>query len=93
MSRGVKLTKGAFSRDFAERLTDYYRSADPGGRYAERKLRQWERDSRVVLYDAEKESRPIGWVVYRPDASAVEEIILRKGTVQGKGWKAPSSTP
>ena len=44
MSQGVTLAKGSFSKDFAERLTDYYRFADPDGRYAERKLRQWEGD-------------------------------------------------
>ena len=78
MSQGVTLSKGSFSKDFAERLTDYYRSADPDGRYAERKLRHWEGDGRVVLYEAKKESRPVGWVVYRPDSSVIEEIIVRK---------------
>ncbi len=78
MSQGVTLAKGFFSKDFAERLTDYYRFADPDGRYAERKLRHWEGDGRVVLYEAKKESRPVGWVVYRPDSSTIEEIIVRK---------------
>jgi uncharacterized protein (DUF362 family) len=78
MSQGITLAKGPFSKDFAERLIDYYRFADPDGRYAERKLRHWEGDSRVVLYEAKKESRPVGWVVYRPDSSTIEEIIVRK---------------
>ena len=78
MSQGVTLSKGSFSKDFAERLTDYYRSADPDGRYAERKLRHWEGDGSVVLYEAKKESRPVGWVVYRPDSSVIEEIIVQK---------------
>ena len=78
MSQGVTLSKGSFSKDFAQRLTDYYRSADPDGRYAERKLQDWESDGRVVLYEAKKESRPVGWVVYRPDSSVIEEIIVRK---------------
>ncbi len=78
MSQGITLAKGSFSKDFAERLTDYYRFADPDGRYAERKLRHWEGDGRVVLYEAKKESRPVGWVVYRPDSSTIEEIIVRK---------------
>ena len=78
MSQGVTLAKGSFSKEFAERLTDYYRFADPHGRYAERKLRHWEGDGRVVLYEAKKESMPVGWVVYRPDSSAIEEIIVRK---------------
>jgi len=85
MSQGVILAKGSFSKDFAERLTDYYRFADPDGRYAERKLRQWEADGRVVLYEAKRESRPVGWVVYRPDSSAIEEIIVRKDDAAGEG--------
>jgi uncharacterized protein (DUF362 family) len=78
MPQGVTLSKGSFSKDFAERLTEYYRSADPDGRYAERKLRHWEGDGRVVLYEAKKESWLVGWVVYRPDSSVIEEIIVRK---------------
>ncbi|MCJ7593914.1 MAG: DUF362 domain-containing protein [Desulfobacterales bacterium] len=85
MSQGVTLAKGSFSKDFREHLTDYYRFADPDGRYAERKLRQWENDGRVVLYEAKRESRPVGWVVYRPDSSAIEEIIVRKDEAEEGG--------
>jgi len=85
MSQGITLTKGSFSKDFAARLTDYYRFADPDGRYAERRLRQWEGDSGIVLYEAKKESKPIGWVVYRPDSSTIEEILLQKGEATGQG--------
>jgi uncharacterized protein (DUF362 family) len=85
MSQGVTLAKGSFSKDFAGCLSDYYRFADPDGRYAERKLRQWEGDGRVVLYEANRDSRPVGWVVYRPDSSAIEEIIVRKDSAVGEG--------
>ena len=83
MSQGVTLAKGSFSKDFAEALTDYYRFADTDGSYAERKLQQWEADAGVVLYEAKRESRPVGWVVYRPDSSTIEEIILRKDEPAG----------
>ena len=85
MSQGVTLAKGSFSKDFAEALTDYYQSADTDGSYAERKLQQWEADAGVVLYEAKRESRPVGWVVYRPDSSTIEEIILRKDEPAGEG--------
>jgi uncharacterized protein (DUF362 family) len=78
MSQAVTLAKGSFKKDFAERLTDYYRFVDPDGRYAEGRLRQWKGDGRVVLYEAKRESKPVGWLVYRLDRSAIEEIILRK---------------
>ncbi|MBP1740593.1 MAG: hypothetical protein H6Q48_2886 [Deltaproteobacteria bacterium] len=85
MSQGITLAKGPYSKSFAERLTDYYRFADPDGRYAEVRLRHWEGDGRVVLYEAKKESRPVGWVVYRPDSSTIEELILRKEETPRKG--------
>jgi uncharacterized protein (DUF362 family) len=85
MSRGVTLAKGSFSKDFSKGLTDYYRFADPDGRYAERKLRQWDSDGRVVVYEAKQESRAVGWVVYRPDSSAIEEIIVRKDDAAEEG--------
>jgi len=78
MSQGITLAKGRFSKDFAERLTDYYRFAGRDGRYAESKFRDWQGDGRVVLYEAKKGAMPVGWVVYRPDSSAIEEIIVRK---------------
>jgi uncharacterized protein (DUF362 family) len=78
MSQGITLAKGPFSKEFAKRLTDYYRFADLDGRYAESKLRHWGGDGGVVLYEAKKESRPVGWIVYRPNSSTIEEIILRK---------------
>ncbi|MBN2031991.1 MAG: DUF362 domain-containing protein, partial [Deltaproteobacteria bacterium] len=85
MSQGITLAKASFSKDFAEHLTDYYRFADPDGRYGESKLHQWQAYGGVVLYKAKKESRPVGWVVYRPETSAVEEIILQKDEVAGEG--------
>jgi uncharacterized protein (DUF362 family) len=87
MSQGITLAKGTFSKELAKRLTDYYRAVDPGGRYIERKLRQWKGNGGVVLYDAKKESKPVGWIVYRPDHSAIEDIILRKGEASGDGLR------
>jgi uncharacterized protein (DUF362 family) len=84
MSQVVTLAKGSFSKDFAERLNDYYRFVDPDGRYAESRLRQWEEDGGVVLYEAREKSRPVGWVVYRPDSSTIEEIMLRKEEAAGE---------
>jgi uncharacterized protein (DUF362 family) len=83
MSQGVTLANGSFSKDFADRLIDYYRFADPEGRYAERRLRQWEGDGGVVLYEAKNESGPVGWVVYRTESSTIEEIVVRKDGEKG----------
>jgi uncharacterized protein (DUF362 family) len=85
MSQGITLTKGTFSKDFADRLTDYYRSADPDGRYAKGKLAHWEGNGGVVFYETKKNSTSIGWVVYRPDTSTIEEILLRKDMTNREG--------
>jgi len=85
MSQGITLAKGPFSKDFAEHLTDYYRFMDPDGLKAERKLRQWEGDSSVVLYEAKKESGPLGWIAYRSESSTIEEIILKKEVTAREG--------
>ena len=74
MSKSITLAKGSFSKAFAEHLVAYYRFADGG--YAQRKLRQWEGDGLVVLYEAKRESKVVGWVVYRPEGSAIEEILV-----------------
>ncbi|MBN1102924.1 MAG: DUF362 domain-containing protein [Deltaproteobacteria bacterium] len=85
MTQSITLKKTSFSKDFAARLKEYYRSADPDGRYAESRLRQWEGDAGVVLFEANEETGPVGWLVYRPDTSAVEEIIVRKDQAAGEG--------
>jgi uncharacterized protein (DUF362 family) len=78
VSHKILLAEEPFSKEFAEGLTEYYRFMDPDGRATERRLRQWEGDTDVVLYTASRESVPVGWVVYRPDSSTIEEILLRK---------------
>lgn len=83
----VTLAKGSFSRDFEEHLIDYYRFADPDGRYAKRKLGQWKDDGGIVLFEAKSASSPVGWLVYRPDTSVIEEIIARKEASSGEGLK------
>lgn len=85
MSQRVNLEKGSFSKAFAERLIAYYRLADPDGHYADRRLRQWEDEGGIVLYEAKRESKPVGWVVYRPETSAIEEILVRKDEPAGEG--------
>jgi len=85
MSQEVTLTKGSFSKDFADRLREYYRFVDSDGGCAERKLRQWEGDTGVLLYEAKKGLETIGWLVYRSDTSTIEEIIVRRGEEAGKG--------
>jgi uncharacterized protein (DUF362 family) len=87
MSQGITLAKRSLSKEFEERLTDYYRLANSDGRYAEGKLRDWKGDGQVVLYEAKKESKPVGWLVYRPDQSLIEEVILRKDEAAGDGLR------
>jgi uncharacterized protein (DUF362 family) len=85
LSDKVTLSEGSFSKNFGDHLREYYRFADPDGRYAWRKLRQWEGDGRVVLFEARRGSTLVGWVVYRPDSSTIEEIVLSKDGAAGDG--------
>ena len=85
MSQNLTLVEGAYSKDFASGLTDDYRSGDPDGRYAKGTLAHWEGRGGVVFYEAKKDSTSIGWVVYRPDTSTIEEILLRKDMTDREG--------
>ncbi|MBN2126687.1 MAG: DUF362 domain-containing protein, partial [Deltaproteobacteria bacterium] len=84
MSQGITVTEGSISKDFVEQLADYYRFSDPAGRHAEGRLREWEDDG-VVFFEAKGEAGPVGWIVYRPENSTIEEILLRKGEAVGEG--------
>ena len=84
MSSGITLKKGKLSQDFWNSLTGYYRSAGLNGAYVAWKRRQWKDDRSIVTYRAEKDSVTVGWIIYDPQRSTIEEILVKKDWA-GKG--------
>jgi len=79
MTSGITLKKGDLSQDFRDCLEDYYGSMNIDGLYADHKWRQWTEDKRIIAYVAEKDGNAVGWLVYNPLHSTIEEILPQKG--------------
>jgi uncharacterized protein (DUF362 family) len=84
----ITLQEGNLSQDLKERLVQYYQSLDIEGDYAGHLLAKWSDDHSIFVYNAMGESEPIGWIVYDPHKSLVEQILVAKDQV-GKGMEAP----
>ena len=87
MPSGITLKKGRLSQDFQESLAAYYRSIDVNGGYADLKWRQWKDDRSIVIYKAEKDSMTVGWFIYDPRRSTIEEILVKRDWM-GQGMEA-----
>jgi len=87
LSSGITLKKGRLSRDFGDCLADYYRSIDVNEAYPEQKGLQWKDDPGIITYRAERDSETIGWIIYNPHTSTIEEILVKKDW-KGKGMEA-----
>jgi len=87
MSSHIILNNGSLTQDFLDNLKGYYDSINVAENYAEHKWQLWKTDKRLKIYAAEKDSRTIGWIVYNPDSSTIEEILIKKDWKE-KGMEA-----
>ena len=77
MSSGITLKIGRLSQVFRDSLKDYYLSIGVDGRYPELKWRQWIKEKRIILYVAERDMVTVGWVVFNPAHSTIEELLVK----------------
>ena len=47
--------------------------------YADARWRQWKESPDVIAYLARSEGKVVGWIVYNPAMSAIEEILVNGG--------------
>ena len=78
MTSGITLKKGILSKDFRDGLEDYYGSMAIDGRYIDHKWREWTEDKRITTYIAERDWNTVGWLIYNPLHSTIEEILPKK---------------
>jgi uncharacterized protein (DUF362 family) len=84
----ITLQKGTLSQDFKDSLAEYYQALGIKEDYPRHLLKQWADDENVVVYRSEKESEPVGWIVYDPHKSLVKQVLVKKNQV-GKGMGTP----
>jgi uncharacterized protein (DUF362 family) len=88
MLSGITLQEGNLSQDLKETLVRYYQSIGIKGDYASHLSKRWADDGSIIVYYVAVKSEPVGWIVYNPHKSLVEQILLGKDHA-GKGMEAP----
>jgi uncharacterized protein (DUF362 family) len=88
MSSHILLKKGELSDSFKESFTHYYSSTVDGKVYAEHQLRTWRTSRNILIYVAEKENETVGWIIFNPDQSCIEEVLVKTEWL-GKNMVSP----
>ncbi|UCG66938.1 MAG: DUF362 domain-containing protein [Deltaproteobacteria bacterium] len=78
MSSDILLKKGELSNSFKESFTRYYSSIVDNKVYAEHKLSEWVKSQNILIYAAEKDDETVGWIIFNPDHSSIEEVLYKK---------------
>jgi len=78
MIPGITLKKGRLSHELWKNLHNYYNGAGIDSNYATMKWRQWKDNAGIVIFIAKKDNAVVGWIIYNPRKSTVEEILIKK---------------
>lgn len=84
MPFGITLRKGRLSKTLWKCLAIYYTSMGVSGAYTKHKWQKWADDPSIVKYRAERDGKTIGWIIYNPNKSTIEEILVNM-TLNEKG--------
>jgi uncharacterized protein (DUF362 family) len=73
----IVLKKGSLSPALRKRFGDYYakiEGIDPA--YTATRWQQWEKDPDIAVYSGKRGRTIVGWIVYSPQRSTIEEILV-----------------
>ncbi|RPI78825.1 MAG: DUF362 domain-containing protein [Desulfobacteraceae bacterium] len=75
MAEGIQLKKGRFSAKLSEALRAYYRPISEDPVLLGARLNQKNIQSNSIFYRVSKGPALLGWVVYDPETSTIEELV------------------
>jgi len=78
VTASILLRKGKLSTSLSKHLQEYYKKTDICPEYVLIKWQQWENDPEININLVKKEKETIGWLIYSPNRSTIEEILLKK---------------
>ena len=82
MKREIVLREGIMTDGLVEEMQNYYRPLPKGLDYVKFRQERWREKESIVVYSAEQNGETIGWVVYDPGKSTVEELLVKPDLVQ-----------
>lgn len=88
MSSTITLTKSTLTEEIYQVFFDNCKSIDIDTKYSGYRFRQWKENDSIVVYSAENNSTPIGWVIFNPHHSAIEGFFINKDCA-GKNLEGP----
>lgn len=84
MTAAISLRKGKLSTVLLNHLQEYYQKLNIDPDYALTKWQQWKHDPDININLVKKDKEIIGWLIYNPSRSTIEETLL-KNEGQGRG--------
>ncbi len=72
------MKKDKLSNGFKQRFSRYYSSVVDNEAYAEHQLNKWGKSRNILIYAAEKHNETVGWILFNPDHSSIEELLLKE---------------
>jgi len=78
MTSGIILKKGKFSKTLLKNFQNYYEGIRVDSRFVAVKWHEWVDYPDVVVFKVQKNETVLGWVVYNPNKSTIEEILTDK---------------
>jgi uncharacterized protein (DUF362 family) len=88
MGSTILLKKGRFSAEMLRNLLRYYRVMGRDVDYVLARWEEWTHNPRIVVFLSVLDGEKTGWIVYDPERSMIEEIILKEDW-QGKRVEGP----
>ena len=77
MITGITLKKGRLSHALWKSLHNYYYRACIDSDYATMKWLIWKDNPKMVTYTAKQDGEHVGWIVYNPEKSTIEDIVAK----------------
>jgi uncharacterized protein (DUF362 family) len=87
MASGIILKKGIFSKTFLNNFQNYCEGIGIDSRFVAVKWHEWADYPDVVVFKAEINGKVVGWIVYNPKKSTIEEIFIDR-TWRGKNTES-----
>jgi uncharacterized protein (DUF362 family) len=77
MASEITLKKMGFSDELQAVVFNYYNNACIDTDYAKTKWQRWLANPHIFVYEAKRENQIFGWIIYDPDKSTIEEILIK----------------
>jgi len=79
MALKIKLTKGRLTAALFKSFEDYYQRIGIDRGFTTRKWEHWKNSPHITVYKASKGNELLGWIIYDPDRSTIEEVLTPSG--------------